>query len=91
MGASRISSDVMTAQSAISKLTGIEAGAIQNESVHFAGSNITCMKAGQDLTNHLLKDVGELVSTIQKQADKIEGLAQTIEYRDSMDATSWGF
>ncbi|QDK70395.1 hypothetical protein [Lactococcus protaetiae] len=91
MGASRISSNVMTAQNAISKLTGVEAGAIQNESIHFAGSNIACMKAGQKLNNQMLKDVSELVSCIQKQANKVEGLAQAIEYRDKADSQSWGF
>lgn len=91
MGTSRISSDVMTAQNAISRLTGVEASGIQNEQLEFAGSNIPCMKAGKNLNNQMLKDVSELVTCIQKQADKVEGLAQAIEYRDKADANSWGF
>ena len=91
MGTSRISSDVMTAQSAISKLTGVDASDIQNEQIEFAGSNIDCMKAGQNLNNQMLKDVSELVACIQKQVDKVEGLAQAMEYRDKADANSWGF
>ena len=74
MGISRISSDVMTAQSAISKLTGVDASGIQNEQIEFAGSNIDCMKAGQNLNNQMLKDVAELVACIQKQVDKVDSL-----------------
>lgn len=91
MAVSRISSDVMTAQEAISKLTGVVASGIQNEQLEFAGSNIPCMKAGKKLNNQILKDVSELVTCIQNQADKVEGLAQAIEYRDKIDANSWGF
>lgn len=91
MGTSRISSDVMTAQSAISRLTGVEASEIQNEHLEFAASNIPCMKAGRNLNNQMLKDVRELVTCIQKQVDKVEGLAQVIEYRDNADANNWGF
>ena len=74
MGTSRISSDVMTAQSAISKLTGVDASGIQNEQIEFTGSNIDCMKAGQNLNNQMLKDVAELVACIQKQVDKVDSL-----------------
>ncbi len=42
MGTSRISSDVMTAQSTISRLTEIEDSVIQNEHFEFAGNNIPC-------------------------------------------------
>jgi|GEM_PF-4908696 len=38
MGISRISYDVMTAQTAFSRVTGIEASGIQKEHLEFTGS-----------------------------------------------------
>ncbi|MDT2888075.1 hypothetical protein [Lactococcus lactis] len=49
------------------------------------------MKAWKNLSNQMLKDVSELVTCIQKKVDKVEGLAQAIEYRDKADANSCGF
>lgn len=93
MGTSRISSDSMVAQNAISKLTSVEGSSIQNENIEFAGSTLPCMNSAQKLTNTMLNDIGELVDTIQNQADKITGLAEIIEQRDATDAQSqnWGF
>lgn len=91
MGTSRISSDSMVAQNAISKLTGLEGASIQNEKVEFAGSDIPCMKAGQNLTNQMLSSVGEFVGSVESQANKIKGLAQKIEHDDQVDSQSWGF
>ena len=95
MGTSRISSNTMVAQTAVSKLTSVEASAIQNENIEFAGSTLPCMSSAQKLTNTMLNDIGELVDTIQTQADKITGLAEIIEQRDREDASelsmNWGF
>lgn len=91
MGVSRISSDIMVAQSAVSKLTSLEGSSIQNEKVQFAGSEVPCMKAGQNLTNQMLASVGEFVGSVEAQANKIKGLAQKIEHDDQADSQSWGF
>lgn len=91
MGVSRISSDSMAAQNAVSKLTGLEGSALQNEKVEFAGSDIPCMQAGQSLTNQMLASVGEFVGSVEAQANKIKGLAQKIEHDDQADSQSWGF
>lgn len=87
MEVSRISSNVMSAQGAISKLTGLDASSIHNKHVEFAGSNISCMKAGQQLTNHMLKDVGELVECIQKQADKVEDSDSFFELLELLESS----
>lgn len=81
----------MVAQNAISKLTGLEGASIQNEKVEFAGGDIPCMKAGQNLTNQMLSSVGEFVGSVEAQANKIKGLAQKIEHDDQVDSQSWGF
>lgn len=96
MGTSRISSSTMVAKSAVSKLTSVEGEAIQNENISFAGSTLPCMKSAQKLTNKMLNDIGELVGTIQTQADKITELSEIIEQRDKEDASdlskmTWGF
>lgn len=91
MSISRISSDSMVAQNAISKLTGLEGSTLQNEKVEFAGSDMPCMKAGQNLTNQMLASVGEFVGSVEAQANKIKGLAQKIEHDDQADSESWGF
>lgn len=95
MGTSRISSNTMVAKSAVSKLTSVEGAAIQNENIEFSGSTLPCMGSAQKLTNTMLNDIGELVDTIQTQADKITGLAEIIEQRDKDDASdlsmNWGF
>ncbi|QDK71579.1 hypothetical protein [Lactococcus protaetiae] len=90
MGTSRISSDIGVAQSAVSKLTSVTSST-QGKQVEFSGSSLKCMSSAQNLTNDMLKDVEELVETIQTQAHKVTGLAQIIEYRDQTDAQSWGF
>lgn len=87
----RISSDTVAAKDAISKLTGINGDLIKNQNVNFQGSNITAMNDGKMLTNKMLDDVGGLANMIQKQAEKVEGLANLIEYRDRLDSQSWGF
>lgn len=89
MGTSRISSDSMVAQNAVSKLTRLEGSSIQNEKVQFAGSDMPCMKAGQSLTNQMLGTVGEFVGSVEAQANKIKGLAQKIEHDDQADRQSW--
>ena len=91
MSISRISSDSMVSQNAISKLTGLEGSTLQNEKVEFAGSDMPCMKAGQNLTNQMLASVGEFVGSVEEQANKIKGLAQKIEHDDQADSESWGF
>jgi hypothetical protein len=91
MGSSRISSDTMVAKDAVSKLTSLVGDGIQNEKVEFSISTLPCMKNAQKLTNTMLTDIGELVETIQTQADKITGLAEVIENRDQLAGQSWGF
>ena len=91
MGTSRISSNTMVAQDAVSKLTSIVGEGIQNEHIEFSISTLPCMKNAQKLTNKMLTDIGELVETVQSQADKIKGLSEIIEYRDQSDGQSWGF
>jgi len=91
MGTSRISSDTMVAKDAVSKLTSLVGDGIQNENVEFSISTLPCMKNAQKLTNTMLTDIGELVETIQTQADKITGLAEVIENRDQLAGQSWGF
>ena len=91
MGTSKISSDTMVAQSAVSKLTSLVGEGIQNENIEFSISNLPCMKNAQKLTNTMLTDIGELVETVQTQADKITGLAEIIEHRDQLAGQSWGF
>lgn len=91
MGTSRISSDTMVAKTAVSKLTSLVGEGIQNENIEFSISNLSCMKNAQKLTNTMLTDIGELVETVQKQADKVTGLAEMIEHRDQLAGQSWGF
>lgn len=92
MGTSRISSDTMVAQNAVSKLTSLVGDGIQNENIEFSISNLPCMKNAQKLTNTMLTDIGELVETVQTQADKVTGLSEMIEHRDQSDSQqSWGF
>lgn len=91
MGTSRISSDTMVAKTAVSKLTSLVGEGIQNENIEFSISNLSCMKNTQKLTNTMLTDIGELVETVQKQADKVTGLAEMIEHRDQLAGQSWGF
>lgn len=91
MGTSRISSDTMVAKTAVSKLTSLVGEGIQNENIEFSISNLSCMKNAQKLTNTMLTDIGELVETVQMQADKVTGLAEMIEHRDQLAGQSWGF
>lgn len=91
MGTSRISSDTIVAKEAISSLTSLVGNGIQNENVEFSISTLPCMRNAQKLTNTMLTDIGELVETIQTQADKITGLAEVIEHRDQLAGQSWGF
>ena len=91
MGTSRISSDTIVAKEAISSLTSLVGNGIQNENVEFSISTLPCMRNAQKLTNTMLTDIGELVETIQTQADKITGLAEVIEHRDLLAGRSWGF
>lgn len=89
MGTSRISSDTMVAQDAISKLTSVEVGSIQNQKIEFAGSDIPCMKKAQSLSNQMLNTLGEITQAIQSQAKKVKGLSELIEHRDRADGQGW--
>ncbi|MBL3715654.1 TIGR04197 family type VII secretion effector [Lactococcus garvieae] len=91
MGVSRISSNSMVAQEAVSKLTRLDGAVLQNEKVEFSGSTVACMEAGQKLTNQMLNALGDFVGSVEKQAHKITGLAQKIEHDDKADSQSWGF
>jgi hypothetical protein len=95
MGSSKISSSTAVAENAISKLQG-STFSHQGQQVEISGSTLKCMSSAKQLNNDMLKDLNELVSSIQGQAKKVTGLAELIESRDQQDASTlttmnWGF
>jgi hypothetical protein len=95
MGSSKISSSTAVAENAISKLQG-STFSYQGQQVEISGSTLTCMSSAKQLNNDMLKDLNELVTSIQGQAKKVTGLAELIESRDQEDASAlntmnWGF
>ena len=95
MGSSKISSSTAVAENAISKLQG-STFSHQGQQVETSGSTLKCMSSAKQLNNDMLKDLNELVTSIQGQAKKVTGLAELIESRDQQDASSlntmnWGF
>ena len=92
---SKISSSTSVAENAISKLQG-STFSHQGQQVETSGSTLKCMSSAKQLNNDMLKDLNELVTSIQGQAKKVTGLAELIEIRDQQDASSlntmnWGF
>lgn len=95
MGTSKISSNTSVAENAISKLQG-STFSHQGQQVETSGSTLKCMSFAKQLNNDMLKDLNELVTSIQGQAKKVTGLAELIETRDQQDARdlttmNWGF
>ncbi|MCT0017171.1 hypothetical protein EFE32_10120 [Lactococcus lactis subsp. lactis] len=95
MGTSKISSNTSVAENAISKLQG-STFSHQGQQVETSGSTLKCMSSAKQLNNDMLKDLNELVTSIQGQAKKVTGLAELIETRDQQDARdlttmNWGF
>lgn len=95
MGTSKISSSTTSAENAISKLQG-STFSHQGQQVETSGSSLKCMSSAKQLNNDMLKDLNELVTSIQGQAKKVTGLAELIESRDQQDARTlttmnWGF
>lgn len=95
MGNSKISSSTAVAENAISKLQG-STFSHEGQQVETAGSTLKCMPSAQQLNNGMLKDLNELVHSIQSQSKKVKGLAELIESRDQQDARdlttmNWGF
>lgn len=86
----KISSSTAVAENAISKLQG-STFSHQGQQVETSGSTLKCMSSAKTLNNDMLKDLNELVESIQGQAKKITGLAKLIESRDQLDGQSWGF
>jgi hypothetical protein len=95
MGNSKMSSSRAGAENAISKLQG-STFSHHGQQVEISGSSLKCMPSAKKLNNDMLKDLNELVESIQKQSKKIKGLAELIESRDQQDAKdlttmNWGF
>lgn len=90
MGTSKISSSTTAAENAISKLQG-STFSHQGKQVEISASTLKCMSSAKQLNNDMLKDLEELVHSIQTQSKKVTGLAEKIEIQDQLDAQSWGF
>ena len=86
----KISSSTAVSENAISKLQG-STFSHQGQQVETSGSTLKCMSSAKQLNNDMLKDLNELVESIQGQAKKVTGLAKLIESRDQLDGQSWGF
>ncbi|AWN64885.1 hypothetical protein LL14B4_01240 [Lactococcus lactis subsp. lactis] len=87
---SKISSSTAVAENAISKLQG-STFSHQGQQVETSGSTLRSMNSAKTLNNDMLKDLNELIESIQGQAKKVTGLAKLIESRDQLDGQSWGF
>ncbi|MFC4651862.1 hypothetical protein ACFO26_02990 [Lactococcus nasutitermitis] len=85
-----IASNTMSANNAISKLTGIDTSAMTNQTVSFTGSNIPEMTDGKNASNQLFKDLTKLSKCILDKAHLFSQMAETIEERDRTDAGSFG-
>ena len=86
MGTSKLSSNSIVAQGAISELVGIDTSSHQNKTISLGSSNVTSMKAGESVSNQMLNLVSDFSSVILKQAKKFPELAHKIEERDFSDA-----
>jgi len=68
MGTSRISSSTTVAENAISKLQG-STFSHEGQQVETSGSTLKCTSSAKQLNNDLLKDLNELVHSIQSQSN----------------------
>ncbi|EHS2295106.1 hypothetical protein [Enterococcus sp. DIV0774] len=81
----KIVSSTSSAQSAVSKLTGINER-LEAPKVTFSGSTVSGMTKGKQVNAQVLTNLTDLANCVWKQAEKFPQIAEKIAYRDQQSA-----
>lgn len=88
MSRARIASSEAVAQTAITSISKVT---IPNgKSTSLSKSTVPSMKVGVELSNQILSDLKQLVTCVQKQADKFPELAKVMAERDRKQKFEFG-
>lgn len=88
MSRARIASSEAVAQTAITSISKVT---IPNgKSTSLSKSTVPSMKAGVELSNQILSDLKQLVTCVQKQADKFPELEKVMAERDRKQKFEFG-
>lgn len=79
----RISSDIGDAEVATSPAKNVNIS--RKTTVHFSQSNISGMKAGENVANQMLNDLDKLIKCVKTQAGKFTQLASIKQEMDAAD------
>ncbi|EKZ0210413.1 hypothetical protein QRK64_002269 [Enterococcus faecalis] len=81
----KIVSSTSSAQSAVSKLIGINER-LEAPKVTFSGSTVSGMTKGKQVNAQVLTNLTDLTNCVWKQAEKFPQIAEKIAYRDQQSA-----
>ena len=84
----RVASNEATAQSAVSSISNLTMP--RGRTINLSQSTVPSMKAGVEVSNQLLANLGKLVKGVQTQADKFPKLAQVMVQRDQQQTFNAG-
>lgn len=78
---SKVASNLGTATSAISGISGVSVN--QGQQVSLGQSNIDSITKGAEINNQLLSNLSELVARVQVQSQKFPKIAEIMAIEDS--------
>ncbi|EEU7815374.1 hypothetical protein IIE63_002100 [Listeria monocytogenes] len=76
----KVASSTSAAQSAVSGVKSVSVN--RGEQVSLEKSNISSMESGKKINNQLLKDLVDLVDSVQNQSQKFPKIAEMMSIQD---------